>query len=100
MTRNKKDSRILSEVREAVKDLHDAGAVDIATMREFDALCPPEVAAHSLFSDYVEARQRGITELNRKVEDGLVQASHGTVMSGEESRRRSRAVRSKLSRPA
>jgi putative transcriptional regulator len=40
-------SRILSEVREAAQDLHDAGAIDIATMREFDALCLPEVPHYS-----------------------------------------------------
>lgn len=53
-----------------------------------------------LFGDYEEARQRGIAELNRKIEEGLAQASRGEVMSGEESRRRTRAVRSKLSRTA
>lgn len=51
-----------------------------------------------LFSDYEEARQRGIAELNRKIEEGLAQASQGELISGEESRRRARAVRSKLSR--
>lgn len=53
-----------------------------------------------LFSDYEEARQRGITELNRKIEEGLAQASRGEVISGEESRRRIRAARSKVSRTA
>lgn len=53
-----------------------------------------------LFSDYEEARQRGIVELNRKIEEGLAQASRGEVISGKESRRRTRAVRSKLSRTA
>ena len=53
-----------------------------------------------LFSDYEEARQRGIAELNRKIEEGLAQASRGEVVSGEESRRRTKAVRSKLSRKA
>jgi putative transcriptional regulator len=46
MAKNKK-SRILSEVREAAKDLHDAGAIDIATMREFDALCLPKVPQYT-----------------------------------------------------
>ena|SRR5829696_8974399 len=39
----KKASRILSEVHEAAKDLHDAGAIDALTMRRFDALCLPPV---------------------------------------------------------
>ncbi len=42
-----RNSRVLSEVREAAKDLHDAGVIDIATMREFDALCLPEVPHYS-----------------------------------------------------
>lgn len=53
-----------------------------------------------LFSDYEEARQRGIAELNRKIEEGLVQADRGQVITGEESRRRTRAVRSKLTQKA
>lgn len=40
-------SRILSEVREAARDLHDAGVIGVATMREFDALCLPEVPQYS-----------------------------------------------------
>jgi putative transcriptional regulator len=47
MTGNRKKSRILSEVLEAARDLHDAGAIDVATMREFDALCLPEVPSYT-----------------------------------------------------
>lgn len=32
-------SKILDAIHESVKGLHDAGAVDAVTMREFDALC-------------------------------------------------------------
>ena len=39
----KKTSRILAEVQEAARDLHDAGAMDTLTMRRFDALCLPPV---------------------------------------------------------
>lgn len=31
--------RLLQEAHEMVKDLHDVGIADFATMREFDALC-------------------------------------------------------------
>lgn len=34
----KRKSRILSEVREAAKDLRDIGVIDAATMRKFDSL--------------------------------------------------------------
>jgi len=39
----KKASRILAEVHEAARDLHEAGAIDALTMRRFDALCLPPV---------------------------------------------------------
>ena len=36
-------SRILKELHETAEGLHDAGAMDTTTMREFDALCLPPV---------------------------------------------------------
>jgi putative transcriptional regulator len=45
MTRKK--SRILGEVLDAAKDLHEAGTIDIVTMREFDALCLPRATNYS-----------------------------------------------------
>jgi len=39
MATRKRTSRILAEVHEAARDLHDAGAIDALTMRRFDALC-------------------------------------------------------------
>lgn len=53
-----------------------------------------------LFSDYEEARQRGIADLNRKIEEGLAQANRGQVITGVESRHRTRTVRSKLAQKA
>jgi putative transcriptional regulator len=39
----KKTSRILAEVHDSARDLHDAGAIDALTMRRFDAVCLPPV---------------------------------------------------------
>ena len=39
----KKESKILKSVHESIKCFHKAGIVDAFTMREFDALCLPEV---------------------------------------------------------
>lgn len=39
----KKESRLLNEIHESISGLYDAGIVDAKTMREFDALCLPEV---------------------------------------------------------
>ncbi len=36
-------SRILRNVHETARGLHRAGVIDKATMREFDALCLPEI---------------------------------------------------------
>lgn len=42
-----KKSRILDEVLESARDLHDAGAIGIETLRAFDALCLPRIPAYS-----------------------------------------------------
>ena len=36
-------SKILKELHDTAKDMHDAGALNTTTMREFDALCLPPV---------------------------------------------------------
>ncbi|MEM8816503.1 MAG: DNA-binding transcriptional regulator [Pseudomonadota bacterium] len=36
-------SRILKELHETAKDMHEIGTLDTTTMREFDALCLPRV---------------------------------------------------------
>ena len=36
-------SRILKELHDTAKDMHDIGTLDTTTMREFDALCLPPV---------------------------------------------------------
>ena len=38
---------ILEVVHKSAKDLHDAGAMDQTTMRQFDALCLPPVKEYS-----------------------------------------------------
>ena len=36
-------SRMLTELHETAKDMHEIGTLDTTTMREFDALCLPPV---------------------------------------------------------
>jgi len=36
-------SKILKDLHETAKDMHNAGTLDTTTMREFDALCLPPV---------------------------------------------------------
>ena len=40
-------SKLLDSIQETAKDLHDAGVMDIRTMREFDALCLEPVKSMS-----------------------------------------------------
>jgi len=47
MPRRKQASRILTEVHEAARDLHDASAIDALTVRRFDALCLPPVCHYT-----------------------------------------------------
>ena len=42
-----RDSRILSEVHETAKGLHDAGLITKRRMAEYDALCLPPVPDYS-----------------------------------------------------
>ena len=36
-------SRMLKELHDTAKDMHDIGTIDTTTMREFDALCLPPI---------------------------------------------------------
>lgn len=36
-------SRMLKELHDTAKDMHDTGTIDTTTMREFDALCLPPI---------------------------------------------------------
>lgn len=47
MTKARTTSRILEEVHETARDLHEAGFIDARRMREFDALCLGPVAEWS-----------------------------------------------------
>ena len=44
-TNKTSDSKLLRSVRKTAAGLHRAGAIDMATMRKFDALCLTPVAA-------------------------------------------------------
>jgi putative transcriptional regulator len=52
------DKSILETIHESMQDMHDAGALDKQTMREFDALCLPKV------EEYTPAQIKRIRTLN------------------------------------
>jgi putative transcriptional regulator len=80
-TRKKTDSGILTSVHKTATGLHNAGLVDRATMREFDALCltpveplsPPEIRAlrereqvsQPVFAHYLNVRKDAISKWER-----------------------------------
>jgi putative transcriptional regulator len=50
-------SKIIESLREDLISLHKAGAIGKVTLREFDALCPPQVREFSA-ADVRQLRQR------------------------------------------
>jgi putative transcriptional regulator len=58
----RKKSRILGEVLDAARDLHEVGAIDMATMREFDALCLPRVRSYSAADIKRIRRERHVSQ--------------------------------------
>jgi antitoxin ParD1/3/4 len=51
-----------------------------------------------LLERFDHAQQHALVELNQKIDEGLAQAERGEVISGTASRRRTQALRRKLSR--
>ena len=50
-----------------------------------------------LLDRFDEAQRQGLVDLNRRIDEGLAQAERGEVITGAESRRRTRAARSAVS---
>lgn len=79
--RKKTDSDIMAAVYETAGDLHEAGVIDKATMREFDALCltpveplsPEEIRAlrerehvsQPVFAHYLNVRKDAVSKWER-----------------------------------
>ncbi|MBK8158376.1 MAG: DNA-binding transcriptional regulator [Rhodospirillaceae bacterium] len=76
-----KKSRILSEVLEAAKDLHEAGAISVETMREFDALCLPQVP-HYTAADIKKIRK--VNKASQGVFAVYLNVSKATVTAWEQ----------------
>lgn len=76
-----KKSRILREVLESAKDLHDAGAISTETLREFDALCLPQVPNYSA-ADIKRIRQAN--KASQGVFAAYLNVSKATVTAWEQ----------------
>ena len=81
MKRKRAESRILASVHETAAGLHRIGVADMATMREFDALClapvealgPAEIralrerekASQPVFAHYLNVRKDAVSKWER-----------------------------------
>jgi putative transcriptional regulator len=81
MATTKKPSRILAEVHQAARDLHDAGAIDALTMRRFDALCLPPVRRYTA-ADIRRIRKRA--NVSQAVFAAVLNVGKATVAAWEQ----------------
>jgi putative transcriptional regulator len=75
-----KTSRILAEVHEAARELHDAGVMDTLTMRRFDALCLPPVRRYTA-ADIRRIRQKA--NVSQAVFAAVLNVGKATVAAWE-----------------
>lgn len=87
------DKSILEVVHDSAKGLHDSGIMDPVTMREFDALCLPEV-------NVLSAKQIKAIRLKEKVSQDVfalyLNASSSTVKKWEQGLKKPRGVSLKI----
>jgi putative transcriptional regulator len=81
MAKAKADSPILAAVHEAAADLHGAGAIDALTMRRFDVLCLPPVAARTA-EDVRRIRQQA--NVSQAVFAAVLNVGKATVCAWEQ----------------
>jgi|ERR1700677_995176 putative transcriptional regulator len=86
-------SRILKEVHASAQRLHDAGLTDVATMREFDALCLPPIPAY-LPADV--RRIRSIAQASQTIFAALLNVGTTTVAAWERGTMRPTGAAAKL----
>ncbi len=87
-----KDS-ILDVMHETAKDLTEAGVMDITTMREFDALCLPEVERYD--AKHIKAL-REKEHVSQAVFAAYLNTSPSTVRQWEQGGKRPRGTSLKL----
>lgn len=79
--KKKTKSPILESVYSAAKDLHDAGVLDVKTMREFDALCLPEI---KMFTPTHIQRIRRAAGVSQAVFAAYLNTSPSTIRQWEQ----------------
>ena len=79
-SKTKATSRILDAVHETARDLHDAGFIDLRSMRRYDALCLEAVPEYSSAS--IRALRKRY-KLSQAVLASLLNTSPSTVRQWE-----------------
>jgi putative transcriptional regulator len=78
-------SKLLKALHETAEGLHQAGAMDTVTLREFDALCVPPVKEYSA-TQIKRLRQR--TRASQAVFAACLNTSPSTVQKWEQGQKR------------
>ncbi len=84
---------ILEAVHESAQDMHEAGAMDKATMREFDALCLPPVVTFSA-TQIKQLRKQHM--LSQAVLAAYINTSLSTVQKWEQGQKKPSSTAMKL----
>ena len=90
---DKTKKRLLFEAHEMAKHLHDAGAIDVITMREFDTLCLPNL--HELSATKIK-KLRKHTGVSQPIFAKIINVSLATVKQWERGERKPSGAALKL----
>lgn len=93
MKKDKTKKRLLGEAHQMATDLHSVGAIDITTMREFDALCLPDV--HELSPTKIKQIRRQ-TKMSQAVFARIINVSLAAIKQWEQGERRPSGAALKL----
>ncbi|WP_158972430.1 DNA-binding transcriptional regulator [Paraglaciecola sp. L3A3] len=84
---------ILNAVHETAKDLHNSGVMDVQTMRDFDALCLPEIEQYE--ASHIKAI-REEAKVSQRVFAAYLNTSASTVRQWEQGVKKPRGTSLKL----
>jgi len=90
---NKKRNRLLEEAHEMAVDLHEAGVIDAVTMREFDALCLPDI--HELTPRRIQQLRRQ-SKMSQAVFARIINVSIAAIKQWERGERKPSGAALKL----
>lgn len=93
MSHSKARSKILDTVHDMAQGLYDAGIVDATTMREYDALCLPEI--HELGAKDIK-RIRLQEKVSQAIFAKFLNTSTSTVKQWEQGEKHPRGTSLKL----